>query len=221
MGAIFVGGKKPGGAEGGRQGVASSGHDPPHTLKVFAAQVLHSARVLPANGIAAGGSASSSSKSSDASRRGAVYAYCGYQSPSMVVECCGVVVEVHRGDKYTLFTIDDATSLLQCMLWRPNTSNDNYKNNKYYYNKRRKTTMGGGLSIESTVWSEVNEERYEQAKKMTVLGSQVKVRGRLHSYKGQIQVKVASLCQLCDPNAETEHRLDTERLHRQVYDART
>ncbi|QDZ20927.1 OB domain-containing protein [Chloropicon primus] len=117
------------------------------------------------------------------------------------VECCGVVVEVYKATKYTMFAIDDATAVVQCILWRP----------------ARNGSTGGGVSAERTVWMEVQEEAYESEREGLALGCQVKVRGQVHEYKGQRQIKVASLCPLTEPNAETEHRLDTERLFRLVY----
>ena len=143
-----------------------------------------------------------------------MFAYCGFQSQSLLVESCGIVVEVVMAAKYTLFAIDDSTSVLQCLLWAP--SSDRYPNGGG--GKKWSRTGGtGGMSAESAVWAEVSKERYEATRRGLVLGAQVKVQGKVHAFRGQTQLKVMSVCPLRDANVETEHRLDTERLHRLVY----
>ena len=145
-----------------------------HALKLFAAQVL-SIEVL-------GGSASS---------RDQRYAYRGYSKRELLVDCCGVVVEVLGKDNYTLFTIDDGTSVVQCVLWRPKEMGASFVRDP----ERRNPFVG----VETAVLSEVLQEQYQSLSEKIVLSNLVRVQGKAHSFKGQIQIKCSSVRKSLSP----------------------
>lgn len=133
--------------------------------------------------------------------------FLGNEVDPFLVELCGIVVWVTEKEKYVTFGVDDSTSVAQCLVWRPASAAE------AQVAKRAKWSREETQALE-----EVARDRHGRLlNSELVLGAQVKVRGRVDSYLGRAQVKVASVCKVDDPNAETEHRMDAERLYRDVY----
>jgi hypothetical protein len=120
------------------------------------------------------------------------------------VEFVGLVVEVLKQEKYTLFTLDDSTQCVKCWLWRPTTQEGGYHRNNYQ----------PSMSTEECVSFEVRQEVYQHLRGKVNLGGQIKVQGKPHWFQGSMQIKAFSIQEQRDPNAETEHRFEASRLGR-------
>ena len=108
------------------------------------------------------------------------------------MELLGVVVEVIKAEKYTLFTLDDATGCIQCLLWRPmERSFTTTKGSKGF--RMPPGAPMSQVSSEARMALEVNQERYALLMDKVHLGSQLKVQGKLHRFQGALQIKCLSL----------------------------
>lgn len=106
-------------------------------------------------------------------------------------EILGIVVSVESKPKFLKFLLDDGTGCIPCILWLnhrhvPSTSNQN-------------------LMVEFT----------GRHARMVKLGEQLRVRGRITVYRGELQITVRDVLVERDPNMETFHRLDCIRIAQQ------
>lgn len=110
-------------------------------------------------------------------------------------ELVGIVVSRDRRDKFLSFVIDDGTGCVPCILWL----------NHQYLN-------AGQSEFDPTA---------EMAMKMSEevrLGSLLRVRGKIATYRGAIQITVRDLVVEKDPNSEVLHWLQCVRLAKECYD---
>ena len=114
-----------------------------------------------------------------------------------MLELVGLVVEVHKSDKYVLFTLDDSTECIQCLLWRPTQSSN--------------PTTGQKTKVarESQAAYEVKQEMYQHLCSKVVLGQQLKIQGKPHRFQGVLQVKCFSLRKLSNTRTYTHKQTHT------------
>ena len=93
------------------------------------------------------------------------------------VEFVGLVVEVLKQDRYTLFTLDDSTQCIKCWLWRPTET-------------AAESARGG---TEGRLAFEVRLEMYHHLRGKVDLGQQIKVQGRPHWFQEEMQIKCFSI----------------------------
>ncbi|XP_010252192.1 PREDICTED: CST complex subunit STN1 [Nelumbo nucifera] len=114
--------------------------------------------------------------------------------PVSRAETVGVVVSRERkGDKFLKFLVDDGTGCIPCILWL------NHLNSPYFSrcnpsDVRLMADMAAGFA--------------EEIK----LGALARVRGRITSYRGALQITVSDVFVERDPNAQISYWLDSIRL---------
>ncbi|KAF7848256.1 hypothetical protein BT93_L2158 [Corymbia citriodora subsp. variegata] len=114
-------------------------------------------------------------------------------------EVLGIVVsrELKPG-RFLKFAVDDGTGCVPCILWL------NHATSPYFARQRPQ-----GVRLIADVAN-------DQAS-LVKLGSVARVRGRITSYRGTVQITASSVAVERDPNAEVLHWLDCLRLARRVY----
>ena len=122
------------------------------------------------------------------------------------VEVLGLVVSVERKESYLRFILDDGTGCIPCVLWLNFFSNSNH----HRYSIKNRSIR----SVENEVCAELG---FADAEKVE-LSSLLRVRGRVSSFRGQIQVTVATIVKEVNPNAETFHWLECLNLGLHHYD---
>lgn len=114
-------------------------------------------------------------------------------------EALGVVVSrEHKPGRFLKFAVDDGTGCVPCVLWL------NHATSPYFARQRPR-----GVRLIADVAS-------GQAS-LVKLGSVARVRGRITSYRGEVEITVSSVAVERDPNAEVLHWLDCLKLARRVY----
>ncbi|XP_030462255.2 CST complex subunit STN1 [Syzygium oleosum] len=114
-------------------------------------------------------------------------------------EALGVVVSrEHKPDRFLKFAVDDGTGCVPCVLWL------NHATSPYFARQRPQ-----GVRL-------IADMANGQAS-LVKLGSVARVRGRITSYRGAVQITVSSVAAERDPNAEVLHWLDCLKLARRVY----
>lgn len=104
-------------------------------------------------------------------------------------EILGIVVSLESKSKFLKFLLDDGTGCVPCILWlnHPHMPSDQ------------------NLTVEFTGCHA----------RMVRLGEQLRVRGRITVYRGELQITVRDVLVERDPNMETLHRLDCVRIAQQ------
>ncbi|XP_030529626.2 CST complex subunit STN1 [Rhodamnia argentea] len=114
-------------------------------------------------------------------------------------EALGVVVSrEHKPGRFLKFAVDDGTGCVPCVLWL------NHATSPYFARQRPQGVR------------QIAEVANGQAS-LVKLGSVARVRGRITSYRGEVQITVSRVVVERDPNAEVLHWLDCLKLARRVY----
>jgi len=114
-------------------------------------------------------------------------------------ELVGIVVSRDRREKFLSFVIDDGTGCVPCILWL----------NHQYLNA---STSSGSSEFDPTT---------EMALKMSEevrVGTLLRVRGKIATYRGAIQITVRDVVVEKDLNSEVLHWLQCVRLAKECYD---
>lgn len=114
-------------------------------------------------------------------------------------ELVGIVVSRDRRDKFLRFLIDDGTGCVPCVLWL----------NHQYLNANASSELSD------------SDPTAEMALKMSeevLLGTLLRVRGKIVMYRGAIQIAVRDVVLEKDPNVEVLHWLQCVRLAKECYD---
>ncbi|KAF3436266.1 hypothetical protein FNV43_RR23358 [Rhamnella rubrinervis] len=115
------------------------------------------------------------------------------------LETVGIVTSRElKPNKFLKFIVDDGTGCISCVLWL-----NHY--NSPYFSRRNPSDVRLIASAADRFASEVK------------LGLVARVRGRITSYRGALQITVSDVVVERDPNAEILHWLDCLRLARQCY----
>ncbi|GAV78380.1 tRNA_anti domain-containing protein [Cephalotus follicularis] len=104
-----------------------------------------------------------------------------------------------KPSKFLKFTLDDGTGCIVCLLWLNQL-------NSPYFSRRNPETVRLIASMATHFASEI------------VIGAAARVRGRITSYRGALQITVSDVLIERDPNVEILHWLDCIRLARKRYD---
>ncbi|KAK7278893.1 hypothetical protein RJT34_23932 [Clitoria ternatea] len=121
--------------------------------------------------------------------------------PLSHVETLGTVALVdHKPNKFLRFAIDDATGCVPCILWLNHHSSP-------FLSRRHPNPDHLRLVADAAARSAV----------LVRIGAVARVRGRISSYKGALQVTVSDVVLERDPNAEMLHWLDCVYLARNCY----
>ncbi|KAL5561721.1 hypothetical protein UlMin_031468 [Ulmus minor] len=115
-------------------------------------------------------------------------------------ETVGTVTSLHlKPNKFLKFVVDDGTGCITCVLWLNHLHSP-------YFSRRNPSDVRLIANAANRFASEVK------------LGVTARVRGRITTYRGKVQITVSDVVVERDPNAETLHWLDCLRLARKVYD---
>ncbi|KAK7318476.1 hypothetical protein RJT34_03178 [Clitoria ternatea] len=121
--------------------------------------------------------------------------------PLSRVETLGTVTLVdHKPNKFLRFAIDDATGCVPCILWLNHHSSP-------FLARRHPNPDHLRLIADAAARSAA----------LVRIGAVARVRGRISSYKGALQVTVSDVVLERDPNAEMLHWLDCVYLARNCY----
>ncbi|KAJ1688400.1 hypothetical protein LUZ63_019790 [Rhynchospora breviuscula] len=108
-------------------------------------------------------------------------------------EMLGIVVSLESKPKFLKFLLDDGTGCVPCILWLhpllPPSESDH----------------------------DPTPELLRHQARTVRLGEQLRVRGRITVYRGQLQITVRDVFVEKDPNMETFHRLDCVRIAKRCY----
>ncbi|KAK9945262.1 hypothetical protein M0R45_010786 [Rubus argutus] len=107
-----------------------------------------------------------------------------------------------KPNKFLRFTVDDGTGCISCILWL------NQLTSPYFY--RRSPPDVRLIASMAT--------RFETEIKLGVVA---RVRGKISSYRGDMQITVTDVVIERDPNVEVLHWLECMMLARKVYNAVT
>uniref|UniRef100_A0ACD5WXG1 Uncharacterized protein n=1 Tax=Avena sativa TaxID=4498 RepID=A0ACD5WXG1_AVESA len=113
-------------------------------------------------------------------------------------EVVGVVVSRDRKEKFLRFLVDDGSGCVPCVLWL----------NHQYMNANSKS---GALDSDPT------GEMALQMSEVVRLGTLLRVRGRIATYRGAIQIAVRDVVLEKDPNVEVLHWLQCVHLAKECY----
>ncbi|XP_050238534.1 CST complex subunit STN1 [Mercurialis annua] len=108
----------------------------------------------------------------------------------------------HKPNRFLKFTIDDGTGCVTCILWL------NQLTSPYF--SRRSTPSVRLIAEMATHFASIVK-----------IGLVARVRGRITSYRGVIQITVADVVIERDPNTEILHWLQCIKLARNCYDVTT
>ncbi|KAF5738853.1 CST complex subunit STN1 [Tripterygium wilfordii] len=115
-------------------------------------------------------------------------------------EVLGVVTSLeHKPDRFLKFTIDDGTGCVPCILWL------NQLHSTYF---SRRDPAGVRLIAAAA----------KHFASLIKIGVVARVRGRITSYRGSVQITASDVVVERDPNMEILHWLDCVRLARKCYD---
>ncbi|KAF9625275.1 hypothetical protein IFM89_020861 [Coptis chinensis] len=119
------------------------------------------------------------------------------------IETLGVVVSRDRkGDRFLKFLIDDGTECISCILWLNQLDSP-------YFSRRNPSDV--------RIIAQMAKDRATDIQ----LGVLARVRGRITSYRGALQVTVEDVFIERDANAEILHWLDCVKLARSCYNVST
>ncbi|CAA7026352.1 unnamed protein product [Microthlaspi erraticum] len=114
------------------------------------------------------------------------------------VETVGTIVSRDMTPKFLKFEVDDGTGCVTCVLWLNQLTSS-------YFSRRDPSTI---LLLSSTARKQAAAVR---------IGAVARVRGRVGSYRGAMQITVTVVVVERDPNAEILHWLECVRLGRSCY----
>lgn len=103
-----------------------------------------------------------------------------------------------KPNKFLRFTIDDGTASLSCILWLNQLTSP-------YFSRRSPPDVRLIASSAARFAADVT------------LGAVARVRGKISSFRGEMQITVTDVVIERDPNAEMLHWIDCMRLARKVY----
>ncbi|KAJ3704403.1 hypothetical protein LUZ61_008108 [Rhynchospora tenuis] len=115
------------------------------------------------------------------------------RTPSVIsrAEILGIVVSLESKPNFLKFLVDDGTGCVPCILWLnplvPSSDDD------------------------------PTPELVRCQARTVRLGEQLRVRGRITVYRGELQITVRDVLVEKDPNMETFHRLDCVRIAKRSY----
>lgn len=104
-------------------------------------------------------------------------------------EILGIVVSLDSTPKFLRFLLDDGTGCVPCILWLN--------------------------PLHSATFQDLTVEIVQGQARLVRIGEQLRVRGRITVYRGELQITVRDLLVERDPNMETLHRLDCIRIAQQ------
>ncbi|KAK6244980.1 hypothetical protein QUC31_011389 [Theobroma cacao] len=120
-------------------------------------------------------------------------------NPISRAEIVGVITSRdQKPNKFLKFTLDDGTANVTCVLWLNHLTSP-------YFSSRQPTTV------------RVISEAAKRFASDVQVGKVARVRGRITSYRGKLQVTVSDVVIERDPNAEILHWLDCLSLARRRY----
>ncbi|TYI18434.1 hypothetical protein ES332_A07G090600v1 [Gossypium tomentosum] len=115
------------------------------------------------------------------------------------VEILGVVTSRdYKPNKFLRFTLDDGTHSITCILWLNHLTSP-------FFASRQPATLRVISDLAKCFADDIQ------------FGKVARVRGRVSSYRGDLQVTVSDVVIERDPDAETLHRLDCISLGRRCY----
>ncbi|TMX02578.1 hypothetical protein EJD97_021003 [Solanum chilense] len=115
-------------------------------------------------------------------------------------ETVGIVVSRDlKANRYMKFDIDDGTGCIPCILWL------NHESSRYF-SRRCPSNVRLIAQMAADFASQVQ------------LGVIARVRGKMSSYRGNLQITVSDVVIERDPNSQILHWLDCLRLARNCYD---
>ncbi|OMO66477.1 Nucleic acid binding, tRNA/helicase-type [Corchorus capsularis] len=121
------------------------------------------------------------------------------RNPVSRVEILGVITSRdQKPNKFIKFTVDDGTAAVTCILWLNQLSSP-------YFSSRQPATVRVLADLAKGMAADVQ------------IGKVGRVRGRITSYRGELQVTVSDVVIERDPNAETLHWMDCLTLARRCY----
>lgn len=105
----------------------------------------------------------------------------------------------HKHSKFIKFTVDDGTGCVPCVLWLNHLTSP-------YLPRRDPSTVRLIAGVATDFAAKIK------------IGLVARVRGRIASYRGDVQITVSDVVIEKDPNMEVLHWLDCLRLARKRYD---
>ncbi|XP_062021837.1 CST complex subunit STN1 [Rosa rugosa] len=103
-----------------------------------------------------------------------------------------------KPNKFLRFTIDDGTGCVSCILWLNHLTSP-------YFSRRSPPDVRLIASMAARFAADVS------------LGAVARVRGKISSFRGEMQITVTDVVIERDPNAEMLHWIECMRLARKVY----
>ncbi|KAM5563688.1 CST complex subunit STN1 [Rosa sericea] len=103
-----------------------------------------------------------------------------------------------KPNKFLRFTIDDGTGCVSCILWLNHLTSP-------YFSRRSPPDVRLIASMATRFAADVS------------LGAVARVRGKISSFRGEMQITVTDVVIERDPNAEMLHWIECMRLARKVY----
>ncbi|PRQ26055.1 putative nucleic acid-binding protein [Rosa chinensis] len=103
-----------------------------------------------------------------------------------------------KPNKFLRFTIDDGTGCVSCILWLNHLTSP-------YFSRRSPPDVRLIASMAARFAADVS------------LGAVARVRGKVSSFRGEMQITVTDVVMERDPNAEMLHWIECMRLARKVY----
>ncbi|XP_033108517.1 CST complex subunit STN1-like isoform X2 [Anneissia japonica] len=129
--------------------------------------------------------------------------------PICKVDIYGIVVKVIEKQKFFLYGVDDGTGVINCCCWKPSQEPQPFS---------PKADVNS-LSIKDFLRLKISDNLVEQ---MTPIefGESIHVRGRVKTYRGDIQVSASFFEKVDDPRCEREiaRMMELPKLYRDVYD---
>ncbi|KAK3193740.1 hypothetical protein Dsin_025050 [Dipteronia sinensis] len=110
-----------------------------------------------------------------------------------------VTLRDYKPNKFLKFTVDDGTGLVPCVLWLNHLTSP-------YFSRRDPASVRVIANVATDFASQIK------------IGAVARVRGRIASYRGSVQITVSDVVIEKDPNAEVLHCLECLRLARKCYD---
>ncbi|KAK1151107.1 CST complex subunit STN1-like [Acipenser oxyrinchus oxyrinchus] len=123
--------------------------------------------------------------------------------PVTKVEILGVVVFKQEREKFTCYGVDDGTGVVKCFCWK---------------NSRQNKASGSGQSVGGLLMARQQQELQERS--TLELGDLIRARGRVKTYREQMEVSAYSYCKVDDPTLEVQisWMREVPRLYQKYYD---
>ncbi|MBN3272746.1 STN1 protein, partial [Polyodon spathula] len=123
--------------------------------------------------------------------------------PVTKVEILGTVVFKQDREKYTCYGVDDSTGVVRCLCWK---------------NGRQNKVSDSGHS--TGVLPGARQQQELQELSTLELGDLIRARGRVQTYREQMEISAYSYCKVDDPTLEVQisWMREVPRLYRKYYD---